>query len=124
MDRVLMLTADSGEELEVYYMLYRLREAGYAVDVAAPQRKRLELVVHDFQPGWDTYIERPGRGLRFRRKPIFRGARAPESPSLAWQLSSVRLRSWGSDQGEIRGGGSRPRTPFFPWTEGDARSAH
>ena len=63
MERVLMLTADSGEELEVYYLLYRLREAGYAVDVAAPQRKRLQLVVHDFEPGADTYVERPGRGL-------------------------------------------------------------
>jgi protease I len=61
--RVLILTADSGEELEVYYMLYRLREAGYEVDVAAPQRKRLQLVVHDFEPGADTYVERPGRGL-------------------------------------------------------------
>ncbi|HST24612.1 MAG TPA: DJ-1/PfpI family protein [Gaiellaceae bacterium] len=63
MRRVLILTADSGEELEVYYMLYRLREAGYAVDVAAPQRKRLQLVVHDFEPGGDTYVERPGRAL-------------------------------------------------------------
>src|SRR6476469_5878326 len=63
MERVLILTADSGEELEVYYMLYRFREAGYAVDVAAPQRKRLQLVVHDFEPGADTYVERPGRGL-------------------------------------------------------------
>jgi protease I len=63
MERVLILTADSGEELEVYYMLYRLREAGYAVDVAAPERKTLQLVVHDFEPGWDTYIERPGRRL-------------------------------------------------------------
>jgi protease I len=63
MERVLIMTADSGEELEVYYMLYRLREAGYAVDVAAPERKRLQLVVHDFEPGWDTYVERPGRGL-------------------------------------------------------------
>jgi protease I len=63
MERVLMLTADSGEELEVYYLLYRFREAGYAVDVAAPQRKRLQLVVHDFEPGADTYVERPGRGL-------------------------------------------------------------
>jgi protease I len=62
-ERVLILTADSGEELEVYYMLYRLREAGWAVDVAAPQRKRLQLVVHDFEPGADTYVERPGRGL-------------------------------------------------------------
>ena len=63
MERVLILTGDSGEELEVYYMLYRFREAGYAVDVAAPQRKRLQLVVHDFEPGADTYVERPGRGL-------------------------------------------------------------
>ena len=44
-------------------MLYRFREAGYAVDVAAPERKTLQLVVHDFEPGWDTYIERPGRRL-------------------------------------------------------------
>src|SRR5437762_4489935 len=63
MERVLILTADSGEELEVYYMLYRFREAGYVVDVAAPERKRLQLVVHDFEPGADTYVERPGRGL-------------------------------------------------------------
>ena len=45
MERVLILTADSGEELEVYYMLYRLREAGYEVEVAAPERKTLQLVV-------------------------------------------------------------------------------
>ncbi len=63
MERVLILTGDAGEELEVYYMLYRLREAGYAVDVAAPERKTLQLVVHDFEPGWDTYVERPGRRL-------------------------------------------------------------
>jgi protease I len=63
MERVLMLTADSGEELEVYYMLYRLREAGYAVDVAAPERKTLQLVAHDFERGADTYVQRPGRKL-------------------------------------------------------------
>ena len=60
---MLILTGDAGEELEVYYMLYRLREEGHEVDVAAPERKRLRLVVHDFEPGWDTYVERPGRGL-------------------------------------------------------------
>src|SRR4029077_3206153 len=49
--RVLILTADSGEELEVYYMLYRLREAGYEVDVAAAQRQRLPLLRHELQPG-------------------------------------------------------------------------
>jgi protease I len=28
--------------------------------VAAPSRRRLHLVIHDFEPGWDTYVERPG----------------------------------------------------------------
>jgi protease I len=31
--------------------------------VAAPSRRRLNLVMHDFKPGWDTYIERRGYGL-------------------------------------------------------------
>jgi protease I len=28
--------------------------------VAEPSKKRLNLVIHDFEPGWDTYMERPG----------------------------------------------------------------
>ncbi|MGH9353348.1 MAG: DJ-1/PfpI family protein, partial [Terriglobia bacterium] len=31
--------------------------------VAAPSRRRLHLVIHDFEPGWDTYVERQGYGL-------------------------------------------------------------
>ena len=31
--------------------------------MAAPNARRLHLVMHDFQPGWDTYIERRGYGL-------------------------------------------------------------
>src|ERR671934_165084 len=84
MDRILILTADSGEELEVYYMLYRLREAGYEVDVAAPQRKTLQLVVHDFAPGWDTYVERP------RRRPASRSALRPRRPRLAGREDARR----------------------------------
>ena len=90
MQRVLILTADSGEEVEVYSMLYRLRETGYEVAVAAPQRRRLQLVVHDFESGADTSVERPGRGLeadlafadvdpgRYAGVPI-PGGRAPEA---------------------------------------------
>ena len=54
-----MLAGDAAEELEVYYILYRLREAGYEVDVAAPRRGLLRLVVHDFEDGWGHLIERP-----------------------------------------------------------------
>ena len=63
MERVLILDGDAVEDLEIYYILYRLREAGYAVDVAAPSRRTLRTVVHDFEPDSDAYVEKPGRRL-------------------------------------------------------------
>ena len=36
---------------------------GYAVDVAAPSRRTLRTVVHDFEPDSDAYVEKPGRRL-------------------------------------------------------------
>jgi protease I len=42
--RILIVTGDAGDTLAV----------------AAPAPRRLHLVMHDFEPGWDTYIERPG----------------------------------------------------------------
>ena len=39
-----MLAGDAAEELEVYYILYRLREAGYEVDVAAPRKGLLRTI--------------------------------------------------------------------------------
>jgi protease I len=62
-DRVLVVTGDAGESYEALYATHRLREAGVDVVVAAPSRRRLHLVIHDFEPGWDTYIERQGYGL-------------------------------------------------------------
>ena len=63
MERVLVLAGDAVEDLEIYYILYRLREAGYAVDVAALSRRTMRTVVHDFEPDSDAYVERPGRRL-------------------------------------------------------------
>jgi protease I len=60
MPKVLMLTGDAGESLEVLYPYQRLREEGYDVDIAAPTKKRLQFVVHDFVDGFDTYTEKPG----------------------------------------------------------------
>lgn len=60
MKKILLITGDGGECYETLYALHRLREAGYEPLIAAPRRKRLHLVIHDFEPGWDTYIERPG----------------------------------------------------------------
>ena len=58
--KILLLTGDAGESFEVLFACHRLREAGYQPVIAAPTVKRLNLVIHDFEPGWDTYIERQG----------------------------------------------------------------
>lgn len=58
--KVLILTGDAAESLEVMYPYQRLREEGYDVRIAAPSKKKLHFVVHDFEPGYDTYTEKPG----------------------------------------------------------------
>lgn len=59
-NKILIITGDAGESFEILYACHRLREAGYEPVVAAPAVKRLNLVIHDFEPGWDTYVERKG----------------------------------------------------------------
>ncbi|NEB81484.1 DJ-1/PfpI family protein [Streptomyces sp. SID14478] len=58
--KILIVTGDAAESLEVLYPYQRLREEGYEVHIAAPTRKTLRFVVHDFEPGFDTYTEKPG----------------------------------------------------------------
>ena len=43
--------------------MHRFQEAGYEPRVAAPSKRRLHLVMHDFEPGWDTYKEGPGYAI-------------------------------------------------------------
>ena len=88
-EAILIITGDAGESYECWYARHRLLEAGLTPRIAAPSRRRLHLVIHDFEPGWDTYIERPGYGaesdLTFdEAKPgdyaavLVLGGRAPE----------------------------------------------
>jgi protease I len=58
--KVLMLTGDAGEAQEIYYAKYRLEEEGWQVQIAAPEKRVFLSVVHDFEPGFDTYTEKPG----------------------------------------------------------------
>jgi protease I len=61
MDRkILIVTGDAGEAYEVLYAVHRFQEAGLVPVLAAPSKRWLNLVMHDFEPGWDTYVERPG----------------------------------------------------------------
>jgi protease I len=58
--KILVVTGDAGESYETLYAYHRMLEAGYEPVIAAPSLRRLHLVIHDFEPGWDTYVERPG----------------------------------------------------------------
>jgi len=95
--RVLIVTGDGGDSYEALYACQRLREAGWDPVVAAPARRRLHMVLHDFEPGWETYVERQGHFLdadmaitavaaREFAAVILPGGRAPEylrnDPSL------------------------------------------
>src|SRR5438128_10418933 len=89
MKKVLLVIGDAAEVFDTLYPLYRIREDGYQVLVAAPQKRTYHLVMHDKHPDWDITVESPGYKLAadiaFRDiKPeeyagiVISGGRAPE----------------------------------------------
>jgi protease I len=58
MAKVLILTGDAAESLDVMYPYQRLQEEGYEVSIAAPSKKKLHFVVHDFEGRVTTIIPR------------------------------------------------------------------
>jgi len=62
--KILIITDDSGESFEILYAQHRFREAGYQPVIAATKKKRLQAVIHDFDPEWNTYVEKPGYYIR------------------------------------------------------------
>jgi protease I len=88
-NKILIITGDAGESFEILYASHRLREADFTPVIAAPTVKRMNLVMHDFEPGWDTYVERPGYQIESNvafddvntadyKAVIIPGGRAPE----------------------------------------------
>lgn len=63
MRKILLPIGDAAEVLDTFYPLFRLREEGYEVVVAGPQRRVYHLVQHDRHPEWDITIESPGYKL-------------------------------------------------------------
>src|SRR6476659_6472077 len=101
MPKVLILTGDAAEDLEVMYPYQRLLEEGYEVDVAAPTVKTLQFVVHDFVDGFRSELDRrcrrrsrsdvplpaPARGgIRGRRRRTDREDFAVRRPRLRRRL--------------------------------------
>ncbi len=60
MKRILILTGDAGEAQEIFYAKFRLEEEGHTVSIATTKRGFFLSVVHDFEPGIETYTEKPG----------------------------------------------------------------
>src|SRR5438067_10700106 len=58
--KILIITGDAGESYETLYAKHRMAEAGYMPVIAAPRKGPLNLVMHDFEPGRGSYIEKPG----------------------------------------------------------------
>jgi protease I len=58
--KILIVTGDGGDGYEALYACQRFEEGDWEPVVAAPSRRRLHLVIHDREPGWETYTERPG----------------------------------------------------------------
>ena len=61
--KVLIVTGDGGDSYEALYACQRFLEALWEPVIAAPSRRRLHMVFHDNEPGWDTYVERPGHAV-------------------------------------------------------------
>ena len=58
--RVLVAIGEFSEGMETYYMIYRLIEEGAVPVVAAAKAKRVQMVVHDFDPKYTNYTETLG----------------------------------------------------------------
>ncbi|MCL4693498.1 MAG: DJ-1/PfpI family protein [Candidatus Hydrogenedentes bacterium] len=63
MDKVLIIIGDAAETLDTMYPYYRLQEAGFKPVVAAPEKRRYQMVLHEVKPGWTITKEWEGYTL-------------------------------------------------------------
>jgi protease I len=61
--KILIITGDAVEALEIFYPYYRCLEEGFDVTIASPSVKKLQTVSHDFVEGMETYVEKPAYGI-------------------------------------------------------------
>jgi protease I len=88
-DKVLLIVGDASETVDTLYPFYRLQEEGFTPVVAAPERRRYQMVMHEVKPGWTITKEWEGYTIEadaaFRDIDpadylgiFFSGGRAPE----------------------------------------------
>src|SRR6185295_15005972 len=89
MNQVLIIVGDASETVDTLYPYYRLIEDGFKPVVAAPEKRRYQMVLHEVKPGWTITKEWEGYTIEaeiaFKDvKPeeylgiFFSGGRAPE----------------------------------------------
>ena len=89
MNKVLIIIGDAAETVDTLYPFYRLIEDGFQPVVAAPEKRRYHMVMHEVKPGWTITKEWEGYSIEadiaFKDiKPeeyigiLFSGGRAPE----------------------------------------------
>jgi protease I len=89
MDKVLIIIGDASETVDTLYPYYRLQEDGFTPVVAAPEKRRYQMVLHEVKPGWTITKEWEGYTIEaevaFRDVDpeqylgiFFSGGRAPE----------------------------------------------
>ena len=80
MRKVLLVIGDAAEVFDTLYPLHRIREDGYQVLIAAPEKRVYHLVMHDTHPDWDITVESPG--YKLSADVAFRDVRAEEYVGL------------------------------------------
>ena len=58
--KVLIVIGDASETLDTLYPYYRLIEGGFEPVVAAPEKRRYQMVMHEVKPGWTITKEWEG----------------------------------------------------------------
>jgi protease I len=60
MEKVLIIVGDASETVDTLYPYYRLQEGGFQPVVAAPEKRRYQMVMHEVKPGWTITKEWEG----------------------------------------------------------------
>lgn len=87
--KVLVIVGEATETVDTLYPILRLKEEGLVPVVAAPERRKYNMVLHEQPPGWDITREFEGytidADIAFRDVKVdeyvgifFSGGRAPE----------------------------------------------
>ncbi|MGK0185051.1 MAG: protease I [Verrucomicrobiales bacterium] len=58
--KVLVIVGDASETLDTLYPFYRLQEDGFVPVVAAPEKRKYQMVMHEVKPGWTITKEWEG----------------------------------------------------------------